>query len=612
MSQANQHAGMSPIPRQDEATGNDVELPYHGTCSKCHHLHIGTIIRFPFHQSRHIRFNCENCKHVMFGLGGNSTQTTLASVLTDSGENTITSSSSDHLPPCSDHRDHTTSYGGALSDGRIRVSPPREALSIRGEDNVRARDPPSILITQPDASSANVAPKSPPINADAGLVQDSHTTHILVERTEKQPRPRFDPRAKAKKLISLIQRPFQRILRPQPVLQFPSDVPAPAESSMGHVEAPTQRDFGRQPRNEPSQAAPSPSIRPSTHNSQNIELSSQPRIQTAQPDEPTNELADVTRTKKERLYVKRCEATNKKKHIAARTCYCDENCHCYTGAGRVSDKSPHDSIHGSNVPQHHLENLLAEVASSSRSSVAHLRTHSPSRQIAFLGAHLDANQLQTQPSFRGRGSRSMAGANEERQPSRISTSTHTSQATTAVESRSSGARAASRASRRSMSFPADPFHEFIQVAERSRPAMVDYLRGFNDLGHPIASRRVLDPVPDQQETDLAASGSSLSRSLSDRADSSHASATSLSHLPDPSDEQIAEEVNTNSEAVFALDSSNPTSGEGSNTETPRPRNPEDPPPPPPQPGSDEVSRALQELGEEPAHATEVTDFAAGR
>ena len=547
----------------------------------------------------------------MFGLGGNSTQTTLASVLTDSGGNTIRSSSSDHLPPCSDHHDHIASYTGALSDGRIRLSPPSAASSQGGEGNFGARDPPSILVTQPDANSTIIAPKSPPIHADADLAQDPHTRHVLVERTKKRSRLHFDPRAKAKKIISLIQRPLQRILKRQSGLQSCSDVPAQAEASMSHVEAPIQPDFGRQPRHESLRVAPPPSVRPSTYDSQNIELSSQPRIQT-EPDEPIDELVDVTRTKKERLYVKRCEATNKKKHVAARTCYCHENCHCYTGAGRVSNKSPHDSLHGSNVPQHHLENLLAEVGSSSRSSVAPLRTHSPSTQIAYAGAHLDSNQLSTQPSSRGGGSRSLAGADEERRPSRISTSTGTSQATTAVESRSSGARAASRASRRSMTFPADPFHEFIQIVERSRPAMIDYLRGFNDFGHPIASRRVLDPVPDQQETDLAASNSSLSQSLIDREDSPRASATSLSHLPDPSDQQIAEEVNSNNEVVSALGSSDPTSGEGSNTRTPQPHNPEDVPPPPPQPGPDEVSRALQELSEEPARATEVTDFAANR
>ena len=548
----------------------------------------------------------------MFGLGGNSTQTTLASVLTDSGGNTIRSSSSDHFPPCSDRRDHIAADDRALSDGRNRVSPPREALFQEGVDEFRPTDAPSILVTHPDANGAPVTPKSPLINADAGLVQDPHTRDIPVEGTDERPKRRFDPRAKAKKLINLIQRPLQRILKRRSGLQSPLDAPAQAESSTSRVGASTQPGFGGQPRQESPRVAPSPAVRPSTHDSQTIELLSQPRTQTAQPDEPIDELADVIRTKKERLYVKRCEATNKKKHVAARTCYCHENCHCYTGAGRVSDKSSRDSLHGSNVPQHHLENLLAEVVSSSGSSVAPLRTRSPSGQITHTGAHLESDQLPTQPSARGRGSRFLGGANEERRPSRISTSTRTSQATTAVESRSSGARAASRASLRSMSFPADPFHEFIQVAERSRPAMVDYLRGLNDLGHPIANRRVLDPVPDQQETDLAASGSSLSRSLSDRETSSRASATSLSQLPDPSDDRIAEGVNINNEAVAALALSNPISEEGSNTRTPQPRNLEDIPSPTPQPGPDEVSRALQELGEDLPQATEVTDFATNR
>ena len=601
MSQANHHVGTSPVPHQDVETGDEVELPFHGTCPRCHHLHTGTTIRFPFSQSRHIRFNCERCQHVMFGLGHNSTQTTLASVLTTSGQNTVRSSSPNNLPPCSDHRDDTVLSGGALDDQRNQTTSRNEESSQGDEHGLRARDPPSIVVTQPHADGATVKSKPPPIN-----VQDTYTRGNLVEGTDKRPRRRIDPKGKAKKLIGLIKRPFHRILG------RPSDVFDRAEPSMRCLEDPMQPEVGKQSRNGSQRVTRSSSIRPDTQNSQTAEFSSQPRIETAQPDEPTDELVDVIRTKKERLYVKRSEATNRKKHVAARTCYCHENCHCYTGAGRLSNQSSHDLLHHSNIPQHPLGNLLAEVVPTPASSVASLRTHSPSRQIAFTGAHLNSNQLPTQPSVRGRGSRSLVGANEERQRSRISSSTGTSQATTAVESRSSEARAASRASRRAMSFPADPFHEFIQVAERSRPALVDYLRGLNDFGHPIASRRALDPVLDQHDAERAASDSSIAQSLPDGEDSSHASATSLSHLPDPSDEQVADDGSANNEEVPTIDSSNTTSGEGSNMRTPQPHNPEDVPLAPSQPGYDEVSRALQALSEEPPQATEVTDFAANR
>ncbi|KAL9116651.1 MAG: hypothetical protein Q9187_006825, partial [Circinaria calcarea] len=501
---------------------------------------------------------------------------------------------------------------GALDDQRNQTTPRNEASSQGNENGLRAREPPSIIVTQPHAHGATVTPKSPPINLDTDPAQDTHPRGNLVEGTDKRLRRRFNTKGNAKKLIGLIKKPFYRILGRQPDLLSPSDVSDQAESSMDHVEGPMQPDVRRQLRDGSARATPSPSIHPDTQNSQTVDLSSQPRAETAQPDEPTNELVDAVRTKKDRLYVKRSEATNKKKHLAARTCYCDENCHCYTGAGRLSNQSSHDSLHNSNIPQHHLGNLLAEVVTSPASSVASLRTHSPSGHIAFAGAHLSSNQLPTQPSFRGRGSRSLVGAHEERQRSRISSSTRTSQATTAVDSRSSEARAASLTSRRAMSFPADPFHEFIQVAERSRPALVDYLRGLNDLGHPIASRRALDPVLDQDDAELADSDSSIVQSLPDGENSSHASATSLSHLPGPSDEQVADDSSANSEDVPTVDSPITTSGEGSNMRTPQPHNPEDVPLPPSQPGCDEVSRALQALSEEPPHATEVTDFAANR
>lgn len=58
----------------------NVGIPFHGSCSKCHHFHINHLFTFSLDSMVHTRLFCEKCNHPMFGLGRVSTQDTLASV----------------------------------------------------------------------------------------------------------------------------------------------------------------------------------------------------------------------------------------------------------------------------------------------------------------------------------------------------------------------------------------------------------------------------------------------------------------------------------------------------------------------------------------------------
>lgn len=64
---------------QDSAETN-VRIPFHGSCSRCHHFHINHPFTFSADSTVHTRLLCERCNHPMFGLGRVSTQNTLASV----------------------------------------------------------------------------------------------------------------------------------------------------------------------------------------------------------------------------------------------------------------------------------------------------------------------------------------------------------------------------------------------------------------------------------------------------------------------------------------------------------------------------------------------------
>lgn len=69
-------------PRNSDENDETMDIPFHGNCPKCRHLHTNTLFTIPSDRSKHTRFKCEECSHQIFGIGRSSTQTTLASIET--------------------------------------------------------------------------------------------------------------------------------------------------------------------------------------------------------------------------------------------------------------------------------------------------------------------------------------------------------------------------------------------------------------------------------------------------------------------------------------------------------------------------------------------------
>ena len=65
---------------QHNSSEANVGIPFHGSCSRCHHFHNNHRFTFSLDSAVHTRLFCERCNHPMFGLGRASTQNTLASV----------------------------------------------------------------------------------------------------------------------------------------------------------------------------------------------------------------------------------------------------------------------------------------------------------------------------------------------------------------------------------------------------------------------------------------------------------------------------------------------------------------------------------------------------
>ena len=64
----------------DDPSEDSLSVLFHGSCPRCFHLHTGFPLTLPRNPTVHTRFRCENCDHIMFGIGRTSTQTTLTSM----------------------------------------------------------------------------------------------------------------------------------------------------------------------------------------------------------------------------------------------------------------------------------------------------------------------------------------------------------------------------------------------------------------------------------------------------------------------------------------------------------------------------------------------------
>ena len=535
---------------------------------------------------------------MMFGLGQNSTQTTLASVETISTQNTLSigrPGSPDGPRPCCNDENDLESSNSLSNTPRDRDSlQETNLLSENGLSDLAAPQLRSTALPNSDSTLLDRAASSLRDNLDStGSTPVHELQNDNRQVQESTSRQQLGPKTRVKRLfVDLKHLLFKRSRRPdRPESRGKATDVRNTEGSAIVTESPRIRDS---PQLEaPQVLAPSPSSKRTAGSDEGVSAPTP-----AGPDETTFSDEYGFQAKKERVRVKRREATLRKRQLMARKCYCNENCHCFRNAGRATPAS-HGSVHTSIVPQHHLGDLLSrDREPSSTASQAPLRPHSPERHVVFAGVHLDP---QPQPAS-GSGSLLSVDDHIRRRPSGISSSTRTSQATTAIDSRSSEARAASLSSRRAMSLPG--LHEFVRVVENSRPALLEVLRNYDRLDHQNLNsfRSTADDIPDQRDSENASALTSYSQDQVNIEIPPRASATSLSHLPDPGDAQTED-------SASALPPSSPTTGQGSNVRTPRSPHAAGVPSPPPQAEPDEVSLALQALSEEEGRpSTEVTDF----
>lgn len=138
-----------------------IEIPFHASCSKCHHLHTNKRLRLFLNALNHVRFRCDKCEHHMFGIGRTSTQTTLASVESISS------------PP----RSNRNSYTLRPSPRQICVSPPAEEVQTSHPTS------PENLTPQPPLSTIDESHTPGGRSRSSSLVQSPDDTSVRPEGT---------------------------------------------------------------------------------------------------------------------------------------------------------------------------------------------------------------------------------------------------------------------------------------------------------------------------------------------------------------------------------------------------------------------------------------------
>ena len=118
-----------------------VEIPFHGSCSRCHHFHINHQFTFSLDSAIHTRFNCERCNHPIFGLGRASTQNTLASV--ESGFTFTPRACVDRLSQQQQQQPtlHVETVPGTSGPGLTTITERRSPAPSRSPSNIRTLTP---------------------------------------------------------------------------------------------------------------------------------------------------------------------------------------------------------------------------------------------------------------------------------------------------------------------------------------------------------------------------------------------------------------------------------------------------------------------------------------
>lgn len=554
------------------------EYLFHGSCSRCHHLHSAFKLCLSTNERRHKRYPCENCKVPLFGIGRTSTQSSLASLETVSS---LRSSRSRRIavltsiPACSNHvedislerRDPSSIVQGTLPHHGFPQKTSAVSSSQTRVSAVQGR--PAEQLFYPE-----ISPVRERLTSDKIPIAPPKSSHLKQEATIPAQSGSLRTSA-ARKVLDHLKTKFQwRRIRSRKVVKnvgtMTDELAVPIDEAQDFPGSAVDEEVLS-----PSMDEPHPDV-----------------VDTAEHRAHHDELADgewdPLKSKRDRLRVQRRQATLKYQCGQQRICLCDEGCHCMGSKGSTTPRSIGSRALW-NIPQHQLDHLLREETESlSDSPQEPARHHSPARHVAFAGAHVEEERRDCQDPAGGRLTA------EEFQFSRQSTSTSTtvtSQATTAIDSSSSGGRSSRQQSQRASSLPLQPFIELLnQYIEQARPEVLTALREYSAVHPPQLART----FPEDESLPQASSRTACPHAESQNPTPPRASTTSLSHLSDPSD-VLNSPASDGAETQTTSGAATIIRRRGSSDLTPQTHAAANCPPPTTEVNSDELSSEIAQL-----------------
>ncbi|MCJ1255905.1 hypothetical protein MMC24_003723 [Lignoscripta atroalba] len=566
----------------------------------------------------------------MFGIGSNSTQTSLASVETTPSFDTLDpgiQGSSDDFPGCTNDTSGQALPNGAprgfgdlspigeanSTDGRSQVSRGRSALSSHSHEiPPPAAEPPLVASTVTRSQDRGSNDRPQPLQPK--IIHGRSPPHSSAP---KRSQDNLTPGARARRWIRSMKNQMVRLKYRKSYHETLSGGPTcpMMKDSATMTEVPPTSSTVYMARNDAFTEA-SDVTHPIKRLDQNLDF-----VEASNHTEPDETVGDSSRAKavkSGRINVKRREETLKRQVLQRPICHCDPQCHCRKGSVDVNISSDGGEQPGAgpsdmwNIPEPPLRIFLGGIVDPQPDGEhPHpIRSHSPSRYVTAAGTHLDPDQ----PSSSGEASSSAVRRQRQR-----SVETWTSTDTTVVESIGASTRGSQTRppSRRANSLPAAPMHQvdLNQFFERHGLAVRMALRHegrLNQIEALFGGETAPSPRPSTRNSDQISTPAPPARPPSpiqagsedgiEGRPSSHARATSLANLPDPGDDRTAELTNGDTTPPPQTSQAR-TPADRASGPTPQPHRPEDVPPPPQQPGPDELSTALESLDHpsEPDH-----------
>ncbi len=352
-----------------------IDLPLHMTCCKCHHWHNKHKLHLSKDPDELMTARCEKCRHKMFGLGNNSTQSTFASqetqmqsprssivcnnrptIVLDTSHAGLPNNTVDPLAPIVER----SPVSDVASDRFSAASLRRSHSSRRAELSESTAQSTATPVAQP---SPPTSIKGPPATHESipRITSDERTTSNQGGSSTAKKKSNYFRKstAKVRKVVGAWKERLSNALNKQngPSSAHASpDTPVkikrrlPSSASVASSAASLPPEVSVLPDTFPNSGAVTeqPGARPAP----SPELVNNPSVANeARYNERDNSQSHGNEQKHQRIVRKRQEKTQEERN---KVCRCDRFCHCMRGSSGDGDEHSERSLSSERIPDHRL------------------------------------------------------------------------------------------------------------------------------------------------------------------------------------------------------------------------------------------------------------------